>query len=78
MRLLLDTHLFLWSMTADRRFKKQIRAEIERADVYISAASLWEISIKAALGKLHGEEHMTLLTVDENLPTYGSFVRLVR
>lgn len=53
MRLLLDTHLLLWVMADDAALSSRARAEIAAAEmVYASAASLWEISIKAALGKL--------------------------
>ena len=53
MRLLLDTHLFLWAVTGSPRLKSAARRMIEEADeVYVSAASLWEIAIKAGLGKI--------------------------
>jgi PIN domain nuclease of toxin-antitoxin system len=53
MRLLLDTHVFLWSVTDDRKLTKAARKLILDADdVFISSASIWEASIKAGLGKL--------------------------
>ena len=52
MRLLLDTHLLLWSLTEPKRIGREGLALIDLSDVYASAASLWEISIKSALGKL--------------------------
>ena len=53
MRLLLDTHIFLWSVTDDRKLTKGARKLILDADdVFISSASIWEASIKAGLGKL--------------------------
>ncbi len=56
MRLLLDTHIFLWTVTANRRLKSSSRELLSRADaVYVSAASIWEIAIKAKLGKIEGE-----------------------
>lgn len=58
MRLLLDTHIFLWLTTDDRKAKKSVRAEIEAAtEVYVSAASVWEVAIKHALGKIDGDPH---------------------
>jgi PIN domain nuclease of toxin-antitoxin system len=52
-RLLLDTHLLLSVMADHAALSSHARAEIAAAEmVYASAASLWEISIKAALGKL--------------------------
>jgi PIN domain nuclease of toxin-antitoxin system len=52
-KLLLDTHLVLWAMQDSKRLSSAARKEIRAADaVYVSAASLWEIAIKASLGKL--------------------------
>lgn len=52
-RVLLDTHVWLWWQTGDRRLGPQARAIIAKTDeVRFSAASAWEISIKVALGKL--------------------------
>ena len=54
MNLLLDTHALLWWATLDPglslRAKKAISAEA--TGVYVSAASIWEISTKVRLGKL--------------------------
>ena len=53
MNLLLDTHLMLWAMQGRAALPKAALPWLERADaVYVSAASLWEAAIKAALGKL--------------------------
>lgn len=56
MRVLLDTHALLWWLDGDRRLTRRARVAI--ADhgnrVMVSAASAWEISIKAHLGKLPG------------------------
>nr|WP_245245492.1 type II toxin-antitoxin system VapC family toxin [Methylocaldum sp. RMAD-M] len=51
--MLLDTHVLLWVLADDAALSNTARAEIDRAEaVYASAASIWEISIKSALGKL--------------------------
>lgn len=56
MRLLLDTHIFLWAVAGDPLLKPETRRFIEAADeVYVSAASLWEIAIKARLGKIDAD-----------------------
>jgi PIN domain nuclease of toxin-antitoxin system len=55
MRLLLDTHVLLWALNNPAKLSKKTRSLIERSEVLISAASLWEISIKAALGKLKAD-----------------------
>jgi len=51
MRLLLDTHILLWVLTDDPRLPADIRALIlaEGTDLFFSAASIWEISIKSSL-----------------------------
>ncbi len=53
-RLLLDTHAFLWWLADDPALGAVARAAIAdpAAVVYISAASVWEISIKAQLGRI--------------------------
>ncbi len=56
MQVLLDTHTFLWWLDGDRRLSARGRRLIAdaRAEVFVSAASAWEIAIKAAAGKLPG------------------------
>lgn len=52
-RLLLDTEALIWWDTNERRLGGNARAAIQHADdVFVSAASAWEIMIKTALGKL--------------------------
>jgi PIN domain nuclease of toxin-antitoxin system len=52
-RLLLDTHVFLWWRTDDRRLGRAARATVSAAEVvFVSAATAWEAAIKAALGRL--------------------------
>jgi PIN domain nuclease of toxin-antitoxin system len=54
MRLLLDTHVFLWYISADARLSAELRDAIRDPanEVHLSAASIWEAVIKHALGKL--------------------------
>ena len=51
MRLLLDTHILLWSLADPRRLPDSAREAIETGEneVLFSAASIWEIAIKAQL-----------------------------
>ena len=51
---LLDTHIFLWCITADSRLPASFKAAIQDCsnEVYLSAASVWEAVIKHNLGKL--------------------------
>ena len=56
MRLLLDTHVFLWAVAGSPRLKAPTRRLIEAAEqVYVSAASIWEVAIKARLGKIDAD-----------------------
>ena len=51
--LLLDTHAWIWYKLSSRRLGPVARAAIASApDVYLSAASAWEIAIKTSAGKL--------------------------
>ena len=53
MRILLDTHVFLWLVLGSPKLKRAGRKLIDDASaVFVSSASIWEISIKASLGKL--------------------------
>ena len=54
MNLLLDTHALIWFVSGDRRLGRAARAamEQEQARLYISAASVWEMAIKAARKRL--------------------------
>jgi hypothetical protein len=53
MRLLLDTHIFLWAVAGSPSLRPQARRIMEQADqIYVSAASIWEIAVKAKLGKI--------------------------
>ena len=56
MRLLLDTHTFLWWLAGDEALSSKSREgiETEAEAVFVSAASVWEISTKHRLGKLPG------------------------
>ncbi len=56
MRLLLDTHAFLWWLAGDEHLSPAARDAIEDEanEVLVSAASAWEITTKHRLGKLDG------------------------
>lgn len=66
MRLLLDTHIYLWFVRDDPKLGGSARRLIRDAeDVFVSSASIWEIAIKASLGKLSTDVAM-LPTFVEN------------
>lgn len=54
MKLLLDTHIFLWYISGDRHLPKSLRNIIQDSanGVYLSVVSLWESIVKYDLGKL--------------------------
>lgn len=53
MRLLLDTQIYLWYLADAPKLSRKARAGISGADdVFISAASIWEASLKVGTGKL--------------------------
>lgn len=54
MRLLLDTHALIWWFVGDLRLSEAVRTAIvaDSNDIFVSAASAWEITTKFRLGKL--------------------------
>ena len=54
MRILLDTHVFLWYISADPKLPSAYRTAIQDPtnEIFLSAASVWEAVIKSQLGKL--------------------------
>jgi PIN domain nuclease of toxin-antitoxin system len=51
-RYLLDTHLIYWWMTADARLGKATQRIIAKSEIVVSTASMWEMVLKNAGGKL--------------------------
>lgn len=55
MSLLLDTHVVLWWLADDSELPDEIKIRLDHEpDVRVSAATLWEIASKQALGKITG------------------------
>lgn len=55
MSLLLDTHVLLWWLVDDPTLSGEIKDRLDdEAEVFVSAASVWEIAIKHAKGRLTG------------------------
>lgn len=72
MRILLDTHILLWAMANDDRLPTEARQLMLETDaVYVSAASIWEIAIKARIGKLKADAGYLAETIEA-----GGFVEL--
>jgi PIN domain nuclease of toxin-antitoxin system len=80
-RFLLDTHALLWSLSAPARLPSPTAAAIRDPSnsVYVSAASVWEIAIKTALGKLTADvDEIVRSIVDvgfEELPVTSTHAR---
>lgn len=56
MRLLLDTHVFIWCVSGSPRLDRSSRQYLLQAEeVHVSAASIWEIAIKSRLKKIEGD-----------------------
>src|SRR5262249_55202101 len=53
-----------WALSGSSRLSKQTRRLIEKSDVHVSAASIWEISIKAAAGQLSASPSDVLAAVE--------------
>lgn len=65
MRLLLDTHVVIWWLTDDPTLSDDIKLLIdEELEVYVSVASIWELAIKQALGKIKQPEDLARLVAD--------------
>ncbi len=60
LRLLLDTHVLLWALADNARLTAATRATIADPDneVFVSAATFWEIAIKRALGRLQTPDNL--------------------
>lgn len=75
MRVLLDTHIFLWFISGDPQLSNNVRDVIRDPDnaVYLSAVSVWEAIVKYQLGKLPLPEHPgTYLPKQRNLHQIAS------
>ena len=65
MRFLLDTHIFLWAVAGSPLLKPAVRRAIASADqVFVSAASIWEVAIKARLGKIEADPEELVAAIE--------------
>lgn len=66
-RFLLDTHVLLWWLSDDPKLGPRCKELIGdgRNQIFVSAATTWEMSIKSALGKLNAPEDMDSIVEDE-------------
>lgn len=73
MRILLDTHAFLWFVAGDAALSGAARTAIEDSanDVLVSIASVWEIAIKVSIGKLTVDAPSVDAFFDEQMDENG-------
>lgn len=64
MKVLIDTHLLLWALASPGKLSPKARQRIESSEVFASAASIWEVSIKSALGKLQANPAEVLAGIE--------------
>ncbi len=67
MKLLLDTQIFLWFLADSPKLTKSVRRQIDVADqVFVSAASIWEATIKLSIGKLEVQADRLVSGIEES------------
>lgn len=65
MRVLLDTHIFVWAIAGNRRLSSSARRYLNAAEVvFVSAASIWEVAVKARLGKIDSDPEELAEAID--------------
>lgn len=70
MLLLLDSHVAIWVLEGNRRLGRRAREMITSAgDVHVSAATIWELTIKAMLGKISIPDKLARQLTDQGLST---------
>jgi PIN domain nuclease of toxin-antitoxin system len=67
MNYILDTHAFLWFISEDEQLSESASAIVRSRDneIYFSAASAWEISIKTGLGRLSIQDELEHFLTDQ-------------
>jgi PIN domain nuclease of toxin-antitoxin system len=81
-RILLDTHVFLWLVSGSSRLNSQARTLIKNGErIFVSSATIWEISIKVSLGKLKADPDELIEEMQKNgfeeLPVYARYAKEV-
>lgn len=67
MRILLDTHVYLWCVNNDAQLSTHARSLIlDSSEVYVSSASIWEIGIKVKLGKLNADINELMHAIEKS------------
>ena len=67
MRLLIDTQIFIWAvLDSDKLDLKARQIMLGAGEVFVSAASIWEIAIKVNIGKLEGDPDEFVEAIEES------------
>lgn len=68
MRILLDTHIFVWWLANDRKLPKGADPLIldPGNEIYVSAGSVWEIAIKAGLGQIQVDPALVVAAIPKS------------
>ena len=68
MRILLDTHIFVWWLAGDSKLPKGAEPLIldPDNDIHVSAASIWEIAIKQALGQIQVDPSLLVASIADS------------
>jgi PIN domain nuclease of toxin-antitoxin system len=67
MRLLIDTQIFIWAvLDSDKLGLKARKIMLGAGEIFVSAASIWEIAIKAKIGKLEGDPDEFVEAIEES------------
>jgi PIN domain nuclease of toxin-antitoxin system len=82
MRIILDTHIFCWwYYEPERLSRKAFETVREAEEVFISSASIWEIAVKARLGKIKADAQELFSQIETNdfqeLPVWSRHTILV-
>lgn len=83
MRLLIDTHIFLWAVADSSRLPAAARVMMQDAtEVYVSSASIWELAIKHGLGRIDVDPALLVAAIDDSgfieLPVCAKHALLVK
>ncbi|MDR3683285.1 MAG: PIN domain-containing protein [Geothrix sp.] len=72
MKLLLDTHIFLWLNTDDPKLTKKARSLLDEAqEIFISSVVFWELALKISRGDLTADLVLGLRLLESDLPKLG-------
>lgn len=76
MKLLLDTHIFLWLLFSPEKLTDKIKRlyQSQENEIFLSLVSIWEIQLKSQLGKLHLDVDLKTI-VDDNI--HSGFIKLL-